>query len=450
MFPEPCPARPVVVVGAGWAGLTVAVELTSAGLPVVLVESARRVGGRARSVRFGDTMVDNGQHLALGAYHALLALLRRLGVERERVFLRLPLTLHSLRGTRPTIHLSAARLPAPLHLLAGLLSARGLSLNQRRRALWLVMNMKTANVDAQHDLSVRRWLNEQRQSAPLVAKLWEPLCLAVLNTPPEQASARLFASALRNALSGSREDSDLLIPRVDLDQVLPVPASSFLRDKGAGLMLGQAVTGLAFGDGRIRAVRLGERRLEASQVVLATPHQVSRRLMSRHALLQPLCDRLAALGNEPVATLYLQYSPRARLPHAMVGLQGTTAQWLFDHRFGARPGLIAAVISARGSHCSMPRDRLTEQVAAELSASFPQWPAYRHSLLLRHKHATFTSRVGVDLVRPACRTPVAGLWLAGDYTDTGLPATLESAVRSGMRCAAALLHTVPAQHDRLA
>jgi squalene-associated FAD-dependent desaturase len=449
MSPDPGPQQQVVVVGGGWAGLTAAVELCAGGLPVVLIEAARQLGGRARSLRFGATAVDNGQHLVLGAYRSLLALLDRLEVDTSQAFLRMPLTLHAFSGRHSSLGLTTPRLPAPLHLLVALLLARGLSLSARLKALRFGSRLAKLHIDAQADISVQALLHNEGQPAKLISVLWEPLCIAILNTPIDQASARLFVVALQQALLSSRDASDLLIPRVELGNILPQPCARYLEDNAARVILGQRVTGLAISDNAVRAIEVQGQQLQASHVVLATPHLISRRMMSPHAALQPLCDRLALLGNEPVTTLYLQYPPEVRLPQPMVALHGTTTQWLFDHRIAGQPGLIAAVISARGLHCRMPRDQLTALVIAELAASFPGWPASQHSLLVREKRATFSSRVSADLLRPASRTPVAGLWLAGDYTDTGLPATLEGAVRSGITCADAILNPVTAQRDKL-
>jgi hypothetical protein len=133
--------------------------------------------------------------------------------------------------------------------------------------------------------------------------------------------------------------------------------------------------------------------------------------------------------------VYLQYPPETRLPVPMAGFENAVAQWVFDRRICNQPGLMAVVISARGEHMRLAAGELTERVAADLARAFPRWPAHHHSQVLREKRATFCARVGSDAIRPDNRTAVRGLWLAGDYTATGLPATLESAVRSGQSCA---------------
>jgi predicted NAD/FAD-dependent oxidoreductase len=265
------------------------------------------------------------------------------------------------------------------------------------------------------------------------------LCIAALNTPLDEASARIFLRTLRESFLGLRGHSDLLIPRLALSEVLPIPCTDYLEQRGVRIELGQRVTSLEIGDTGIQAVKIHGRRIDASHVVLAAPHLVSRRLMSRHQALQALCAQLSELGNEPVITLYLQYPAQTCLPQPVVGLEDTLAQWVFDRRVCGQPGMMAVVISARGWHSQMKTEELTRRVAAELAASFPDWPTHQRSLLIREKRATFSSRVGIDQIRPINRTPVSGLWLAGDYTANGLPATLEGAVRSGIGCAQAIL-----------
>ncbi|MCO6411258.1 MAG: FAD-dependent oxidoreductase [Thiogranum sp.] len=433
---------PVVVAGGGWAGLACAFELCRRDIPVVLIEAARQLGGRARSVRFRDTIVDNGQHLLTGACHSLLAMLQQLQIDPQRVFIRIPLTLHSVGGAGSPLQLRAPRLPAPLHLLAALLGASGLSPADRLLALRFGRRLTSLDIPAGQDISVQALLHSEAQTPALIAKLWEPLCIATLNTAIEEASARIYLRVLRETFVGLRGNSDLLIPKVELGNLLPVPCRAFLEDNGARVVLGARVTGLEIQAGRIEGVTAGAQTLAASHLVLATPHVISRRLMSTQRPLRALCEKMAALGNEPVTTLYLQYPQAVRLPQPVTGLCGGIAQWIIDRSPGGAAGLVAVVISARGTHMQMDSDALCAKVTAELAAMFPDWPAPRDSLVIREKRATFCSRVGIDEYRPANRTPVRGLWLAGDYTDNGLPATLEGAVRSGVACAQAIANSL--------
>jgi len=439
-MPErPSAEYPVVVVGGGWAGLAAAVELCAHKIPVTLLESARQLGGRARSIRSGDMIVDNGQHLIIGAYHSLLSLMERVDIDHQQVFLRLPLTLRLFNGSKPSLRLKAPRLPAPWHLLAAIAFANGLSPGDRLKALRFGRKLPTLRITCKEDISVQALLHSEDQSAAIISKLWEPLCIATLNTPVNEASARIFLRVLNETFLGLRKHSDLLIPKIELGDLLPRPCADYLELHKAHIEVGQRVTDLSINDDGIHAVSVRERTISASHVILATPHVISRRLMSRHKPLHTITAQLAELGNEPVTTLYLQYTPQTRLPEPVLGFENGISQWVFDRKVCNQPGLMAVVISARGHHESMQDDDLTERVAAELATSFPDWPAHQRSLLIREKRATFCSRTGIDCIRPANSTPVPGLWLAGDYTATGLPATLESAVRSGIKSAHAIL-----------
>jgi len=315
----------------------------------------------------------------------------------------------------------------------------GVSAADRIQALRFGRRLPELSIADHQDISVQALLHSEAQTPALIRKLWGPLCIAALNTPLDEASARIFVHALRESLAGFRKHSDLLIPRLALGDVLPLPCADYLEQRGVRIELGQRVTKLEIEDTGIQAVKIRGRRIDAGHVVLAAPHVISRRLMSRHRPLQALCAQLSELGNEPIITLYLQYPPQTCLPQPLLGLEDTVAQWVFDRRVCGQPGMMAVVISARGRHSRMKTEALTQTVAAELATSFPDWPAHEQSLLIREKRATFSSRVGIDQIRPANTTPVAGLWLAGDYTANGLPATLEAAVRSGIGCAQAIL-----------
>lgn len=427
----------VCVIGGGWAGLAAAVHLTRAGEAVTLLEAAPRTGGRARGVEMSGTRLDNGQHLLLGAYVETLRLVRELGVQESAAFLRLPMDLSIRRRGTPDIGLSSLYLPTPLHLLGGLLTARGLPLSHRLKALpGLARIMKW---QGQEDCPVHTLLRAHGQPETLIEGLWGPLCVATLNTAPERASARLFTAVLRGAFSGHRSHADLLMPRGALSAALPDPATRWLSARGTRIRTGTRVETLHRRDGGGFTLTLrGKDTLAADRVVLATPHPEAARLLAPLPGMADTVARLRRLETEPICTVYLQYPTSARLPTPLLGLLGTASQWVFDRRFVGEPGRMAVVISASGPHMRLDRQALAAQVGAELGLFFPEWGTPEHTWVIRERQATFRSTVDCDALRPANATPLPDLWLAGDYTATGLPGTLEGAVISGVQCARAM------------
>lgn len=433
-------ANRVIVVGGGWAGLAAAVELVRHGIPVVLLESARQLGGRARCAPFGAQRVDNGQHIMVGAYRDTLALLKILGVKESRAFLRRPLHLHVKSDTRKEMRLTAPPLPAPFHLALGLGTATGLPLADKLKTLRFWNELQRTGFALEQDMSVAALLSQHMQPQSVTRNLWVPLCLATLNTPPQEASAQVFLRVLQEAFGTRRRHSDLLIPRTDLGAILPGPAFDFIEHNGGSVMLGQRVTGIRLHKGQATGVELaGGGEMKADHVVLAVSHTACQKLLAPHPPLTQISQRIAELATEPICNVYLQYPPKTRLPSEMVGLLGGAAQWVFDRALCGQPGIISAVISAGGPHMDLENAALIQQVTAELARFFPHWPRPERGLVIREKRATFACRVGSDTLRPTHNTPVQGCWLAGDYTATGLPATLEGAVRSGLQCARHIL-----------
>ncbi len=436
------PSNHVVVVGGGWAGLAAAIELTHTGIPVTLVEAARQLGGRARCVRFGKTRVDNGQHIMIGAYHQMLSLLQRIGLEESAVVQRRPLELELISPHGQALHLHTPKLPAPFHLLAGLLSASGLGLKDRLAAVRFGRTLQQAILPVAEDISVQALLVSQRQSPRLIRQLWEPLCLAALNTPIQIASARIFLRVLQTSFTQQREDSDLLLPITDLGSTLPEPALDYIERHGNQVVLNRRVTGLQIRNGVIQGIELDGEFLATRQLVLAVNPVMCRRLLSPHAVFTDIVRNLVQLEYQPITTVYLRYPEPVHLPRPMLGVLQGMAQWVFDRGITGQHGCIAAVISAEGSHMQLDQQALTTAVSQELAELFPKWPTPQESMVIREKRATFASTVGVDGLRPTAATPVQGCWLAGDFTATGLPGTLEGAVQSGRHCAQGILDSL--------
>jgi squalene-associated FAD-dependent desaturase len=419
--------RRVAVVGAGWAGLAAAATLAERGLPVTVFEASRSLGGRARRVTLDGVDLDNGQHILIGAYGETLRLMRLVGADPERLLARLPLELRYASGFR----LRAPRLPAPLHLLAGLLLASGLTAAERFAAARFVAGLRRSGFALAADESVGQLLVRHGQTGALRDRLWVPLCVSALNTPPERASARVFVNVLRDTLGGDRAGSDLLLPRADLGALFPAPAAAFLAARGSEVRLGAPVRGITR-DGA--ALRLDADPDAFSHVVLACPPQVAPALLDALPELRSLAATIAAIEHEPIYTCYFQYPESLSLPFPMLGFSGGLAQWAFDRgTLSGHRGLIAIVLSAGGEHEALTHSELAAAIHAELAAALPGLPPPRWHRVIAERRATFSCRPG--LVRPGNATPVPGLVLAGDYTASDYPATLEAAIRSGVAAA---------------
>ena len=417
----------VAVIGAGWAGLSAAVTLAERGTPVSVFEASRNLGGRARRVTVEGTELDNGQHVLIGACNGTLSLMRKVGADPDRLLLRLPLELRFADG----FHLRAPRLPFPLNLLVGLLTTNGLNLRQGLAAMRFMSRLKATGFLVEPDVAVAAFLDSNGQDGPLRRYIWEPLCVSALNTPIERASARVFASVLRDALTGARANSDLLLPRADLGKIFPEPAADFVRGRGGVIELGAAIRRIRR-DGE--GFRLDDRVRHFSHLIIACAPQHAAALLDGFAELEATRHTIEALEFEPIYTCYLKYPDIVHLPAPMLGHSGEFVQWAFDRGqlSGAR-GLIAAVVSASGAHEELPQEVLTEKVHAELAGIVRNLPRPIWTRVIAERRATFSCRAAVR--RPTIETPVERLLLAGDYTASDYPGTLEAAVRSG-QCAA--------------
>lgn len=410
----------IAIVGAGYAGLAAAVELSAKGHRVDLFEASRTLGGRARAVRLDELDVDNGQHILIGAYTETLRLMRQVGADPQRLFKRIP-----LRFEFPGEFLMAApRLPAPLHTAFALLGAKGIDWKEKWAAIRLMRDLQADGFRIEPDMSVDDWLTRHQTPSRQRRLLWEPLCIAALNTPAARASAQVLANVLRDSLASNRAASDLLLPQVDLSALFPQPAAAFVARMG----------GTLHGGCRVSAI---QREGDAWKVDAAGPYShVILAVAPYHleALVPALGAQVAHFEWEPIVTSYFSYAETVRLPQPMLGVDSGLAQWLFDRgTLCGQHGLIAAVISARGRHMELPTEELERGIHQEIARLVPDLPAPRAVRTITEKRATFACVP--NLRRPGTKTDLPGLWLAGDYVAGNYPATIEGAVRSGVAAA---------------
>jgi hydroxysqualene dehydroxylase len=431
----------VVVVGGGCAGLSAACALAEAGARVTVVEARPVLGGRTfatRDRRSGD-WVDNGQHVLFGCYHETLAYLDRIGTRRQlRVQGSLAVPMVD-RGGR-TSELRCPALPSPLQLAAGVLAWDALPFQDRASIAGLSRALAPAAVPPPPDETVSAWLRRHGQTDRLCEMLWEPLALAALNQPIDVATATTFVEVIRRMLGPGPDDAAIAWATDSLSAVLVEPAAAFIERHGGEVLRGASAVVTATGS-PAPAVRVDGRVLEARAVIAAVPwHAIE-------GLFDPLPDSVrevathaATRRSAPIVTVNLWLDRRV-LDAPFVGLPGRTFQWVFD-KSRLTPGAshLSLVCSGAESVVALANEAIVALALGELSQALPAARAARvqHATAVRERKATFSLAAG-EPPRPSTLTGLHGFFLAGDWTDTGLPATIESAVISGHRAAAAAM-----------
>jgi squalene-associated FAD-dependent desaturase len=440
---------PVHVIGGGFAGAAAAVRLAEAGVPVVLWEAGPAPGGRAGGFadRASGEVLDTGPHLLSACYHRTRKLLARLGTADAVAFqgrLHIPLRVNG-RSTA----LACPPLPGTLGPAFGLLGLAPLGAGDRLR---LLAAGRALGRPAPRGATVAAWLAAIGMPAAAVPLLWDPLCRAVMNLPPDEAAAEPFARALHQALLGPPADARLGWARHGLAPLL-APLGDYLERRG-GMLRQERVTGIEVdADGRVTGLTTAGERVPASRVVLATDPFAARPLLARVPRLEALAAILAALRPAAIVSTYLwldrpavPFDPRAPFVGLVGAGEADGLEWLFDRdrMAGTVPTAgqrLAAVASAADVLEGLPAGTIAERVRDALARRFPEAgeARVRGTRVVKARHATV--RLGPDTVRPAPGgvAGAPGLFLCGDYTDTGLPATIEGAVVSGEAAAGALL-----------
>jgi hydroxysqualene dehydroxylase len=435
---------PVVVVGGGLAGIAAALAVADAGVPVTLLEARPRLGGATFSFRRGGLEVDNGQHVFLRCCGAYRGLLVRLGVE-HLVALQPRLAIPVLTPGGRAGWLRRSGLPAPLHLAGALARYPFLSWPDRLRAARAAAALRRLDPDdgrLDHQ-TFGHWLAAHGQRPRAIDALWDLLARPALNLPAREASLALAARVFRTGLLEARGAADLGWPLVPLARLHGEPAARALAAAGAEVRLGEAVSAVETGPGGLWLRGRG-RRLGAAAVVLAVPHPGAARLLPPAALPQP--QRLLRLGAAPIVDVHVVYD-RPVTELAMAAGLGTPVQWVFDRTAAAgleQGQYLVVSVSAADEAAGLSTARLRGRYLPALAELLPAAGRARvlDCFVTRERAATFRQAPGTASLRPPARTLVPGLILAGAWTATGWPATMEGAVRSGLAAAREALRAV--------
>jgi hydroxysqualene dehydroxylase len=440
----------VVVIGAGYAGLSAAVHLAHAGRRVVVVEESRRLGGRATAFTDRQTgeRVDNGQHVVFGCYRATYDALRLVGsADLAPLQTSLTLAMADEDGRRAT--LACPPWPPPWHLVGGVLRWRAMPIGERlaarhlRPVLRAVAREGAAVVaarvpDAQ---TVDDWLTAYRQPASLRRWLWHPLAWAALNQDPAVATARPFVRVIGELFGPRADDAALGLPAVPLDDLFPKPAAAFVRAHGGDVRTGAPGRVVLDGE-RVAGVVVGDDFIVTPAVVSAVPWHAFGRIW-RDAVpdaLATVASAAAAMASSPIVTINLWFDGPV-MTEPFVGLAGGPIHWVFDKSaiLHEPAGHLSVVSSGATDLASASNDEATAVAMRCLGPVLPGLAGrtLRHAVVVREPRATFSLAPGQP-PRPATIAAVPGFFLAGDWTDTGLPATIEGAVKSGRDAAAAI------------
>ncbi len=433
---------PVIVVGGGLAGLTAAARLSAGGLPVLLLEQRPALGGRASS--FTDTVtgdsVDNGQHLLIAGYTRTLAFAESIG-SRHLLRIQQRPTLTFFHPRKGFVEFRLAALPAPMHLVWGIFTSSLFTPAERffvLRAGLDIWRRPGAKKRPRDGKTILQWLEQCRQPESVRTSFWTPLALSIMNERIETASAATFLDALHTAFLRHWHDAALVFPEAGLSQIFAEPARQAIVAHGGVVRCNADVRELVREGEILTGVRLRDGKdIPCRSVLLAVPHARAMELYPPGMRRPHGLEADIPMAVSPIVSIHLWFATDF-MDREMVGLMGKTVQWIFRKKTH-----ISLVISAAHGLVDLPQEALVRVALEELRDVFGNSVGTpRHVLVIREKRATVSLTPETEQRRPGSETSITNLFLAGDWTDTGLPATIEGAIQSGETAAEKVLRDV--------
>ncbi|MBL7995682.1 FAD-dependent oxidoreductase [bacterium] len=422
--------KTVIVIGGGLAGLAAATLLSDRGFQVTLIEQKHRLGGRTFSFedRTTSDMLDNGQHILMGCYHYTLRWLELLGQADHAQTGRL-IHIPFAAPHKKLSPLIIPDLPMPIHLLVGILRFKNLSFWER--LLLIKAGVKLTFQNIPETISVDNWLSNLGQNDNLRTYFWNPVCLAVMNESLQNASARLFTTALKQMFLVKRDYSRIIIPKTSLSELFVKSSELKIRQNGGVVLLGREVDKILLEQDRITGIALGDKNiLNADVYVSAVPQSAFTKIIDK-GIRDEHFKAMDILRTSPIISIYVWLTGTHAdqlFQGSFIGCIHTRIQWIFKKS----DNLLEITISGAGDMVNRHRDEIYELIIEELKMLFSDFkaPMVRHFLVIKERNATFSQSPDSKTRRLPCISPIKNFYLAGDWTDTGLPATIEGAVKS--------------------
>ena len=431
----------VIVVGGGYAGISAATALAEQGVKVDLLETRSTLGGRVYTIPPGETFpapCDNSPHLFMGCYRDTWSLFKRLEIENAFHWIN-PLEITWVTPGGVPITFSCARLPAPLHLVVGLIRSKAFPLKEKfSLALALQRFARKPFSIPKNILTLGHFLNYTRQGPLSLERFWGPLCRAVMNLQPESSSLIEFGEALHRAFFGKRAESALAIPAKPLSELAFPKVESYLQQRGGSVHLGDGACQLRLASGPFEVETASGRIFKGDVLVLALPPRSLESLWATSDLPSPVSA--GQMGRSPILSVNLLLD-RSVMAGQWAGLPGAHFEWVFNRNANwgyPGPGQYLSLVASADQDLALKSDEEILVLASEeLQRHFPraQTAQRLHSKVIKEMAATFKLTPATSPLRPKCETVFDNVFLAGDFTATDLPATIESACRSGHRAA---------------
>jgi squalene-associated FAD-dependent desaturase len=454
--------RDVTIIGGGLAGLSAAVALSEKGVKVSLFERRPLLGGRAYSVKdatTGDTL-DNGQHLFMGCYHHTFRFLEKIGTLSKLQFQE-KMRVDFADPEGKTYQLQCPNLPAPFHLLAGLLKLKTLSWGEKwalLRMMGKVKKLSSRELESLDQLSCEQWLTLLDQSDNTIQRFWEPIIIGTINELPRLASAKMLAVVIREALLKDKKDSLMVLSTVGLSDLYTEAAQDFIEKHGGQVFTRRGVARMSVttsanpGASMALAERVDKMLLEDGSeqrsdfYLSAIPPDALLSLFGNGSdLLPPGFEAFKEFQFSPILSINLWFD-QPILSETFVGLLESPIHWVFSKGalLKGSKNYFSLVISAAHDLKDLGQDALVTLALKELHRAIPSSKSatLKHSRILKELKATPCFTVGMESFRPQARTSFKNLFLAGDWTATGLPATMEGAVKSGELAAQLILEEI--------